>query len=674
MGRRLRLPTASLDRRSLRPLLAAALGLAASLAAALAARAWLPGPDPEIVWFGYEVHDRRWLLLGYGLGVASLVLVPLLAVRARAWWSHSPAGAGDSDRAAFVRVLAALAVYALWLGPPWNLAQLARPMEWHELAHLGPLQALLAGKDFYLESGTQYGPGMQMLSLLYLEHFGVSLERFREFWLWTNFVGGAVLVAWLAWLFPVLALVAGMLVLRFFSPFSFLWPAAGGSYEFFFGWATCIRYAGGVHAVLAIAAVIARAPPRGAPLSAREALFLGGCGFVWCWLALIAQENLGCGVAGAGLFAAFALITRAAPLARLGAIGAAFGAGALLAAAPVIALFAAAGELGAFALRYFEVGGYVVAGFSSMPFDGSFLSPVGILYLALPIAAAALFAVAAFDGHRARHWRVTAAAAAAAALAGHAPALLRSEASHVLAMLTPLAFLAAAALAGLRRADFRLASWPVLVLVLLPVLAALRPEQIGRLAGDVAGRVRAFAARSAPVAPIGGRVGYRYDLAAPYAVFSALPLGEFLDVTARLREKVGTRPVVVASAIGSRGHWYFFADLVPAPSDPEPSQTIHNNRLRARYLAELDARGIPCVISMRPEMPKWSCSGASRASATNGSSRRARAISSSAACAHQPSRALLSPRRRRARAARRDPRSRDRDAGLRGRPARRARR
>jgi hypothetical protein len=117
---------------------------------------------------------------------------------------------------------------------------------------------------------------------------------------------------------------------------------------------------------------------------------------------------------------------------------------------------------------------------------------------------------------------------------------------------------------------------------------------------DVEGRAHAFAARSAHVEPAAGRVGYRYDLAAPYAVFSPLSLGEFLDVAKQLHEKVGARPVIVSSAIGSRGHWYFFADLVPATPDPEPSQTIHNNRMRARYLAQLDAHGIPCVISMQP--------------------------------------------------------------------------
>jgi hypothetical protein len=177
---------------------------------------------------------------------------------------------------------------------------------------------------------------------------------------------------------------------------------------------------------------------------------------------------------------------------------------------------------------------------------------------------------------------------------------LRSEESHVLAMLAPLAFVVAAAIAGLRRADGHLASALALVLVLLPALAALRPAHFARLIGDAEGRARAFATHAARVEPVGGRVGYRFDLAAPYSVFSALPLGEFLTIANQLHEKVGARPVVVASAIGNRGHWYFFADLVPATADPEPMQTIHNSRLRARYLAELAARGIPCVISMQP--------------------------------------------------------------------------
>jgi len=171
----------------------------------------------------------------------------------------------------------------------------------------------------------------------------------------------------------------------------------------------------------------------------------------------------------------------------------------------------------------------------------------------------------------------------------------------VLAMLAPLSFVVAVAVAGLRRADLRLASAPWLALALLPALAALRPEHFARIGDDATGRMRALAARGHDPAPIDGRVGYRYDAATPYSVFSPLPLGEFLDTAQRLHEKVGTRPVVVASAIGSRGHWYFFADLVPLPPDPEPSLTILNDRLRARALDDLATRGIPCVISTRPE-------------------------------------------------------------------------
>ena len=40
-----------------------------------------------------------------------------------------------------------------------------------------------------------------------------------------------------------------------------------------------------------------------------------------------------------------------------------------------------------------------------------------------------------------------------------------------------------------------------------------------------------------------------------------MPLSEFLEVGRQMRARVGTRPVVISSAIGTRGHWYFFADL-----------------------------------------------------------------------------------------------------------------
>jgi len=133
------------------------------------------------------------------------------------------------------------------------------------------------------------------------------------------------------------------------------------------------------------------------------------------------------------------------------------------------------------------------------------------------------------------------------------------------------------------------------------VALAFTPADVERLLADGPGRVRAFAAAArGDEAPRQDRVGFAYDAAAPYSVFSDMPLAEFLEVGRRIRAHVGERPVVISSAIGTRGHWYFFADLTPLGSDPEPSMTIVNSRLRARYLAGLEVGGIPCVVSTRP--------------------------------------------------------------------------
>lgn len=584
--------------------LAAALGgLGVALVIAGIFRALRPEPDPELVWYVYEFNDRRWLVLGYGLAVAALTCAPLLAMRDRAYWSLSSAGADATPQALAARIAIALAAYTLWLGPPWNTALLERPMEWHELVHLGPIQAVLLGKDFYLESGTQYGPGMQMLSVRALEHFGVSLGTFRAFWLWGNFAGGLLLVAWMARLFPLPAVLVGLFALRFFSPFGFFEPTADGSYGFFYGWATTLRYAGSLHAVLALGSVLARPPRPDMSLTSGERLFLFASGIVFGAFALMAQENTSGGIVGCGLLGVFAWLTRAASPARLASIAGVFAAGALLGAAPLLLPFVAAGEVGSFFTRYFAVGSDVAAGYSNVPFGGSLLSPAGILYVGAPIAAIALFAVAAFDGERSRHWRMTAAAVAAAALAGHVPTLLRSDEAHILAMVTPTAFVFAAACAGLQRRGLRPASATALVIVLLPLLFATRPHHLSRLARDVRGRVAAFSA-PAPKNVAEARIGYAYDPDRPYAVFTEMPLTEFVDVTRRLHEIVGGRPVVVSSAVGSTGHWYFFANLLPLMPDPEPMMTVHNNRLRARHLAAMDARGIPCVVARRLEDPE----------------------------------------------------------------------
>jgi hypothetical protein len=497
-------------------------------------------------------------------------------------------------------VALALAATLVWLGPPWNLELLARPMQWHELVHLGPLQSLLSGKAFYTESGTQYAPGLQLLSLLHLQHFGVSLLSFREFWLWTNLAGGLVLVAWLARLFGPLATAAGLVALRVLSPFYFFRAVGNGSYEFAFGSLSCIRYAGAVHAVLALAFALAAEPAAGGRSLRRSAALLVA-GALYGLFVQLGQENLGCGVAGVALLAAFAWLTRACPPRRLAGVLAVFGAGAALALLPGLAWFAARGELGAALARYFAVGALVARGYSNTPFAEPWLSPQGILYLALPAAAVLVFAAAAFDTGPARRERFAAAGAAIATLACFSTALLRTDRQHILAAATPSALLLAAAVQGLRGRVRAPAARVVAACALVPFALCLQAPQQKRFLRDLSERPRALLAASAPGQGVGGRVGYRFDLDAPYSVFSRLSLREFLGVTSRMRELVRGRPVVISSAIGTRGHWYFFAELEPWMPDPEPSMTVLNDRLRARYLAELARRGIPCLVAMRPE-------------------------------------------------------------------------
>jgi hypothetical protein len=591
-----------------RALLFSALAVALSWAVALAFRT-LHNPLAELEWYGFGFHDERWLVLGYWLTAVSVLFVPLLSAPVLRRWQPSPpktCGRDATEDAApkslWLRMAAALAVYAVWVGPPWNLESLARPMEWHEIVHLGPLQALIVGKEFYLESGTQYGPGMQMMSLHYLERFGVSLLNFREFWMWTNFAGGAVVVAWLARLFAPWPLLMGLLVLRFFSPFHFLRPDAEGSYAFFFGWASCIRYAGALHAVLAMAWVLGRNPPSGAEAGhsrSGERLFLLFSGLVLGLAAQISQENLGCGVVGVALLLGFAWLSGAATWRRACALVAPLCAGFALAIAPIVLFFASAGKLDAFLTRYFEIGAYVASGLSNTPFREPWTSSAGWIYLALPPAALALYALSALNPRLMRRERVLTAGVVIAALTGFAPALLRTDEAHIMAAALPLCLLVPAALsrAGDAVPPARKFALAGIALVLLLPLRTVHAERLFR---DVSARVASYRA-DVPDEIVGDRIGYRYDLESGYSTFSEISLREFIELGQSIRAKVGTRPVVISSAVGTRGHWYFFANLRPWMPDPEPSMTILNNRLRARYLADLDRRGIPCVMSTRPQ-------------------------------------------------------------------------
>lgn len=250
---------------------------------------------------GWPIIDKRWLVALYGLGIG-LVYFPLVAkeivdlLTHRGVWATPAAGERLHPTRFWavhgtVAIISAFAISIVLLAPPVS-SSLEKPLDKHEVMHLGPIQRIDNGAIPYVEAQTQYGPGHQIVSYHLMRSTEFSVVGFRASHCILNMVAEGIrfslfLIAF-GWVAGLLAIVGSLV----FSP---IWLLQ------FTGWGVLFRWLGPVIVGIALPKIIwsgIKAPGSYAGTAAVGAT----CGV----LAWFSQENFSTSVITAGLIASAA--------------------------------------------------------------------------------------------------------------------------------------------------------------------------------------------------------------------------------------------------------------------------------------------------------------------------------------------------------------------------------
>src|SRR5262245_27009559 len=212
----------------------------------------LTSPPPIVPAPGWPIVDKRWLVALYGLGV-SLVYFPLVAkeIANLLTCSEIPAATALGARSKpsrfraihfEVAIVAAFAVSIGLLAPPpkgvsYGVGGLEKPLNMHEMMHLGPIQRIDNGAIPYVEAQTQYGPGHQIVSYYLMRSSEFSLVGFRASHFLLNMLAEGIRFSLFLIGFGWVAGTLAILVSFVFSPLALLQ---------FIGWGILFRWLGPV--------------------------------------------------------------------------------------------------------------------------------------------------------------------------------------------------------------------------------------------------------------------------------------------------------------------------------------------------------------------------------------------------------------------------------------------
>jgi hypothetical protein len=536
-------------------------------------------------WEEYDWGDwflnKRWLMALYWTAVGTFLVLP----HAFRWviGAAEPGRTPPNGRAGTasgsvsvarvglrIAVCAGLAWYVA--GPPWHLERNHRELNGHEQVNLGPLQAIDKGFLPYTgPASSQYGPGSQMLTFAVMKGSGhFDLISYREagaiLHLLTAF--GILLTAalWLeGWMLVPLFLLA-----LAYSPLGFFYWEPNGALEGFYGWGNGLRYLGAALFLGGLPVVVRARSSAAVPLGAALGLF--------CFMS---QENLSTAVSGAALLLALLWLTGTYTLRGLMVTVARAAGGLVLVWIPVIAMYAARGELGALIRGYLLFGAGVANGFLNTWWLSPKDSPQYHAYLytgalLILIGMGTLFDFRAgrlrgpLDFKQARLLAFVCAAAAA-----YSVSLFRSDSWHQRNTTAALPFVLLLAFWDLPQWTVR-AGWPrwamragfaVVALCVYPLIG----DYALNLVGELRAPARRFVASSAmDIAPDNPRIPFqrvtRYLSNEPQVSEGSVSMRAFLEEMSALREIVGTRRTMVVAFPGLYpGGVSFVADLTPAP-------------------------------------------------------------------------------------------------------------
>jgi hypothetical protein len=532
------------------------------------------------------------------------------------------AGPGRWRRSRAGRILTVVAglatAFALawyFLGPPWYLSQNTSAIGAQEDIFLTGFQAIASGHLPYIGvAGVQYGPGTQLASYLLMRHVtSFSLVGFRQAWAVQVWAGASILFAvfFLA-LGYARGLAASLLSALVYPALHQIGFQPGGSFDGFWGWANPLRYAGLIALVLLLPGVVRRSPSwRGAAAGA-------AIGVLWGVTSYLAQENLIAGAAGALLVGVLLLVSGTSSWRAVRwALGATL-AGFAAIWVPILAFYAAHGDLGQFLRLYFLLARAMAQGFGNSSWQGVTHQPslLTTMFYALPFLLAVLALLTVFDVRPVRiaaGWsreRVLLATTLLVSVLLYQGALLRSDTADLtgtlltVPALVVMAVTAVPRLVGARRRATLTVAGAVLAVAsfaLLPYHAFAWTSVRSAADAPYLDRQR-LAADSPPGSPTtlaASRVGAGLDRVPLCCQGSAVPMTKLVALMNRIHAIVGDRTAYVADfPHGYPGLVYFLADLTPAPVMADKYMTILNEPQLTAYMAYFQASVLPATMAV----------------------------------------------------------------------------
>jgi hypothetical protein len=596
-------------------------------------------PSTE-TWLAYGFADKRWMTSLYFLGT----LGAMLAITAGAAVARGAAARSDSWRAwaTFAvhpaaprrpgdeRALPALAIHlgakvivgilfaAYFFSPPWHAGTSGGSIDGHIDANLGPIQAVDHGAVPYIgAASTQYGPGSQLIAILYMGHIHLSIVGLREAFALYHWLGATIFLTALCLRFPLrIALPAGAVAILVFPTLQIFSFIRGTGYVGFWGWGNVLRYVGGFTLGLFLSSVIIR--------STTKRRLIAGFVLGWFWgiLCYVSQENLAAGVIAGGTLSALFLLTQTYPARAIGQALGAILTGFSVSWLPALIYYAYVGDLGRFLQLYAFMPTAVARGYSNSSYPG-WSDPWAKTYFTLPfvLATIGLSSILQFRPFGvALRWtreRVALVSVAVAAITSHEGALLRADSSHLMNTMLAVPVLLVVLVAygsrvyGIERGFFSLVFAAAIVAVALGLLPShtYRPRVLlDRIVAPVTTRLDGEFWTTPPDAPRGSVAAARVGaslLGQPSSRPVSMP--RFVAIMDRLHDVIGNRATYVASFKDAYpGLVYFVADLRPAPILLEPSTLIVNLGVQGQFLRDFrdHINNVRAIVTLSLESPE----------------------------------------------------------------------
>lgn len=503
-------------------------------------------------------------------------------------------------------LVTALGLAWYFVGPPWYLSQTSAPISHQEEVVLIGLQAVAMGHLPYVGvASVQYGPGTQVAAYWLMRHVtSFSVVGFREAWALFAWAGVTVLFAvyFLAYGYAR-GLAISLLSALVYPALHRLAFQPGGTFEGYFGWYNPMRYVGLIALVLLLPDVVRRFPPwRGVAGAALGAL--------WGLTSYLAQENLAGGVVGALAVGILLVFSGSASWCAVRSALTAVLVGFLVIWTPILAVYAAHGQLVDFIKQYLLFPEAVAAGANDTPWTGSQYSR---LFYLLPFALAALSLLTVVQIcplRMAAEWsreRVSLVVTVLATALLYEGALQRSDSAHLTGtelMVPALAIITSTTLPRLFATRWHVAAAVAGValfaasFVLLPRVAFAWASLRSWAEAPYLDRQHLAAAPppGKPTTLAGERVGPGLDAATQCCQGAPVSMPSFIHLMDRIHTIVGNRTAYVANFHGEYpGLVYFGADLNLAPISSDPYSSIETEPELKAFLADFHKRVLPHI-------------------------------------------------------------------------------